>query len=703
MGNLKFIELAHEYANQSHHINQVTNIQLDEANKKASFTATFKLNFPSAITGDETEFGVRREEKVKFEFCEKFPSKAPFITLRKDFPRDFEHINPNSEVVNPCIYDANLNELLQQPCFFDGILDQMAFWLDKTVTNSLFDQSQGWEPMRSDNCEGEIEFPISFVEKQLVDGINTSTVTYWILDNKNTYFYVRKEKQLQNVNKNNISYLIPFMSESVADRYYPNNINTYCDLVDFCKKVHISNLDEYLSKNYKLLEKVFYVFITLFVLRPAKVIGTNLDYEIMNFAINVKTLEKTKNGKKIQHGTKVYTLSSKESPSKELLEKFSGLNKKTTNKDMTITQIGCGSLGSKIILHLARTGITDNINLVDKGFFNAHNYARHGLSNANFIYAKKSLLLRDSLIEMGLKNIKFSDKDVKDLEEALHENQILIDSTADISVRNFLINENIKSEVIYTVLHQLATFGLVFIEGKDRSVRIDDLMVEFYYLCFCHEELSKLIRTNNIKYEAIGQGCGSLTTIVSDATISLQAASMANIIQNRLEYGSKDFGELYIGQIQNNINISWQNLEVLPPVILNESTYNMQVRVSPRVIDMIKEETKRHLPNETGGVLVGHISLVNRTFTIVDFIDAPEDSKRSPSYFELGRLGLKDKIESYEIKTNGLLTYIGTWHSHPLGGGASITDKRMKEKLTKDRKNCPSVCLIYSNGDYITF
>lgn len=108
-----------------------------------------------------------------------------------------------------------------------------------------------------------------------------------------------------------------------------------------------------------------------------------------------------------------------------------------------------------------------------------------------------------------------------------------------------------------------------------------------------------MIRTNNVKYEAIGQGCGSLTTIVSDATISLQAASMANIIQNRLE-----FWRLYIGQIQNNINISWQNLDVLPPVILNESTYNMQVRVSARVINMIKEESKKHLQNETGGVLI---------------------------------------------------------------------------------------------------
>jgi integrative and conjugative element protein (TIGR02256 family) len=178
---------------------------------------------------------------------------------------------------------------------------------------------------------------------------------------------------------------------------------------------------------------------------------------------------------------------------------------------------------------------------------------------------------------------------------------------------------------------------------------------------------------------------------------------MANIIQNRLEYGSKEFGELYIGKIENNINLSWQNFKVLPPLILIENTYNMHARVSPRVIDMIKEEAKKNLPNETGGVLIGHISLVNKTFTIIDFIDAPEDSKRSPSYFELGTIGLKDKIESCEVKTNGLLTYIGTWHTHPNGGGPSGTDKKMKEKLMKDRGNCPSVCLIYSSDGFLTF
>ena len=700
MVNFYFIELAHEYTKQSHHISHVTDIKVDEANKKASFTTTFKLEFPSAIAGDETEFGVRREEKVTFEFCERFPSKAPFITLRKDFPRDFEHINPNSEVVNPCIYERNLSELLQQPKFFDEILDQMAFWLDKTVTNTLFDKSQGWEPMRTDANDGLIQYPTSLAEKSINTGIRCIGIQY---NFTHKIYALLMELKIENLNKTDNSVSMPFVSQRVVSKYYPNNISTYQNLVEFCKKVHISDFDEHLTKHYKILEKISFVFITLFVKRPEKVIGSNSNFEIINFAINVKSLEKTKSGKKIQHGAKVYTLATVESPSRELLAKFSGLSKISTNKNMTITQIGCGSLGSKIIMHLSRTGITNNINLIDNGLFSAHNYARHALSFAGHIFSYKSNLLKNSLSEMGLFNINSKVDDIKDLKEEIKDNQILIDSTADISVRNFLVDAEIKSEVIYTVLHQLGTVGLVFIESKNRVVRVDDIMVDFYYQCYYYDSLSKLIKNNNVKYETLGQGCGSLTTIVSDATISLQAASMANIIQNRLEYGSNEFGELYIGRIENNINLSWQNLQTHPPLVLNETDYNMQVRISPRVTEKIELEVKRNLPNETGGVLIGHISLVNKTFTIVDFIDAPEDSKRSATYFELGTKGLKDKIEAYEERTNGLLTYIGTWHSHPLGGGPSSTDKRMKEKLIKDRENCPSVCLIYSKNRFMTF
>ncbi|RXJ79340.1 Mov34/MPN/PAD-1 family protein [Arcobacter sp. F2176] len=702
MVNINFINLAYSYTHKSDHISSVSEIKIDEANKKASFTATFVLKFPSAITDKETKFGVRQKEPVTFEFSEQFPLKAPFITLRKDFPRVFEHINPNKDVVNPCIYEGDLNELLQQPGFFDEVLDQMATWLDKTTTNSLFNRDQGWEPMRSDELHGIIEYPTSVVEEFINTGINIAGISYKF--KKEKFKVTIEEYKPESLNNTDTSALIPFISEDIAEQYYPNSINIYQDLVDFCKKVHIPDLDKYLVEHYKVLQRLSFVFVTLFVKRPAKVIGTNLDCEIMNFAINVKTLKITKTAAKIQYGAKVYTLGTIECPSKNLLAKFSGLSTKNIKKGMTITQIGCGSLGSKIIMHLGRTGITDNINLIDNGVFSAHNHARHALCNTKYLLSNyKSELLFAALSEMGLENVRHSENDIKDIKKLIKENQVLIDSTADISVRNFLVDDEIKSEVIYTVLHNLGTVGLVFIEGKDRNVRIDDIVIEFYLLCFHNDTLSQLICTSNVQYQTVGQGCGSLTTIVSDATISLQASAMANIIQKRLENGSSELGELYIGSIENNININWQSLNINTPMILHDDTYDMQVRISPRVVNKIKEESSIHFPNETGGVLIGHISLINKTFTIVELIDAPADSTRSPGYFKLGTLGLLENIANYEERTNGLLTYIGTWHSHPQGGGASRTDFNMKNKLIKDREDFPSVCLIYSQKKFLTY
>lgn len=704
MDNFDFIKKAHEYASKSHHIKQVSEIKVDEANKIASFTATFILKFPSGIQDATTKFGVRREEPVKFEFNEQFPSKAPFITLRKDFPRDFEHINPNKKVVNPCIYEGNLNELLQQPKFFDEILDQMAVWLDKTTTNTLFNVSQGWEPMRTDFAHGIIEYPRSVAENLLKqnDGINLIGASYKF--EKDKFSVTIKEFENSKLNKDNVSVIIPYISERVADKYYPNSVDIYEDLKQFCEKVHINDLDNFFLGYSKELEKVSYVFLMLCVKRPAKVIGRDSNYELLNFAINVQSLQTTKKGAKIRYGAKVYTLSTIESPSQELLAKFSGLSQKSTMKDMIITQIGCGSLGSKIIMHLARTGITDKIKLIDNGVFSSHNHARHGLSNVKYLPTDfKSQLMYFALREMGSIQIKPLINDVKDVKNSIKEGQVLIDSTADISVRNFLMDGEIKSEVIHTVLHNYGRVGLVFIEGKDRKIRIDDIVAEFYLLCFRTPELSELITNNKAQYETVGQGCGSITTIVSDATISLQASAMANIIQKRLEYGSKEIGELYIGTLRDDINLFWNKFDIQPPVILSDEIYNMQVRVSSEVIKKIEAESKLHYPNETGGVLVGHISIVNNVYTIVDLIDATEDSIRKPTYFELGTKGLKSKITEYVEKTNGLLTYIGTWHSHPRGGGPSQMDLNMKKKLMEDREDCPSVCLIYSNGEFITF
>ena len=692
-----FIELAYNQTKKSHHTTDETSkIDYTKNGTEAIFTTIFKLEFPSSITGESTELGVKRFEEVTFIFDKDFPYKAPTIFLRDDFPKVFAHINPTEKKVNPCIYEGSNDELLQKPNFFFELLDQVASWLDKATCNDLIDYEQGWEPMRTDFVNGIIFYPLSYISN---DASHIQQLGIYYDINENNFIHATLE-QFDNskFNKNNHSLLIPFSSTRNSNIFYPNDIFNYKDLINFAKKIELNDIFLKIGKYHKQLKKIALLFITIFVKRPIPLIGSNSDIEILNFAIEVKFDKSCRN---IKSNSKVYTLANIEPPSKELLRKFSGLNQiHSIEKDMKIIQLGCGSLGSKIITHIARTGLTDNITLIDNDSFNSHNHARHTLTNITSGF--KSEQLSNAISKFGLVNIKPIVNDIRNCIDIIKNNAILIDSTADFSIRNFLINTNIKSEVIHTILHNLSTYGLVFIESKNRAVRLDDLLAYFYLLCYEKNELSVIIKSDKTEYQTVGQGCGSLTTITTDSEISYLAAAMAIQIQKELQKGlSKDTGKLNIGNIKSNLDLKWLNFEIKAPLVLVDKLFNYEVRINQDVVSKILNDSVNYNPLETGGILIGNISLINKVISIVGLIDAPVDSKRTKYYFELGIEDLKDNILDLETKTNGLLTYIGTWHSHPLGGSASSKDLETKSQLIKDRESFPTICLINSNGNIL--
>jgi len=89
-------------------------------------------------------------------------------------------------------------------------------------------------------------------------------------------------------------------------------------------------------------------------------------------------------------------------------------------------------------------------------------------------------------------------------------------------------------------------------------------------------------------------------------------------------------------------------------------------------------------------VLVGSVFLYARTVVVTGVIPAPLDSIEERDRFVLGIGGLKRAISSIEQKTNGKVTYLGTWHSHPLAGGASLIDKATYQKLVRVRRREPT-------------
>jgi integrative and conjugative element protein (TIGR02256 family) len=73
------------------------------------------------------------------------------------------------------------------------------------------------------------------------------------------------------------------------------------------------------------------------------------------------------------------------------------------------------------------------------------------------------------------------------------------------------------------------------------------------------------------------------------------------------------------------------------------------------------------LPNETGGVLIGHFDTSASIAYIVDTLPAPADSKEYPVHYIRGSAGLRNGVESVKARTATMLHYIGDWHSHPNG------------------------------------
>jgi len=686
-----WVEKAHRYAEQHPSIVSLNNPSSPKKGQY-TFTATFNVNLPGTydLKGITPE-GVQKEEPVDFEFSDNFPYRAPKIYLRDNFPRNFPHINPSQKRVIPCVYDGNLSELLQQPKWFDAILDQITDWLEQAAAGSLINPSQGWEPMRSDNFDGFVNYDLNYLynEVEKSDSGWVGTARFYSLPNIYGYQIYNNE----NLKDNETLFLILSSKLGfIVDKYIPNYFSTFGELCTYARDCYINNFRDQVDKNikqYNLYEKKL-IFITLAVRRPFHLIGSDQSIEFLNYAIKLKFSKK----QRVHLKSSIYYLRHLERCNPELLRKFSGVDIK--NK-YNIVQVGCGSLGSKICLHLTRNGYT-NFHLVDNGLFLPHNNARHALVG-DWYPRFKTEILKDTLVRLGAR-VNSTSVDVLTPINKIKEKSIFIDSSASISLRNQLSKSKINGYVIHTALYNHGKLSLFLCEGTDRNPRIDDLIVALYTACLYNNKLRSQFLTEQSILVSTGQGCGSYTTIASDSRISLSSASLASKIQLCLNENRDESGEILIGKINDfDMAISWQNLKSEKIIVVPlKKEDDLEIRVFNNVFTEMEAAANQHSPDETGGVLIGHISLINNTITITELIPAPEDSICTPTYFELGIKGLKNKVLNIERNTNGLLTYVGTWHSHLNGGSASNTDKTTKERIIFLRDYEPTVCLILSQG-----
>jgi hypothetical protein len=401
--------------------------------------------------------------------------------------------------------------------------------------------------------------------------------------------------------------------------------------------------------------------------------------------------------------------------SPQLLARTSGLASADTSKPLVI--LGCGSLGSKIALHLGRAGF-GAMTFVDNESMSPHNAARHALVEPISVLAPpcKVTLMKTAFEALSHVQTRAFDVDavavfadpVQFSRAVPQDGALIVDATASLKVLasetlSVAMNES-AARLARVALYGQGRCAVVLLEGRSRSGRVDDLTAFLFEHCRHEIALRAGVAGDGSDPTRVfvGDNCRSLTAPMSDATVSRAAAMVGLQLERWLVDGLPVEARLCVGVADaSGVGMSWISTALGPTTVLDVvDDGGWKIRVLHPVVQAIHADAIHWSPKETGGALLGRISHENRTITIAGIVNAPPDSIREPARFVLGTDGLVQGLREAHGNSVGYLAFIGTWHSHPQGGPHSGIDRETLRNIAENAGGLPAVSLVWTPTEF---
>ena len=349
-------------------------------------------------------------------------------------------------------------------------------------------------------------------------------------------------------------------------------------------------------------------------------------------------------------------------------ERFFGRGKLSENLiNSKILIIGCGALGSTLAEILVRGGCKyvalDDFDYVASGNLCRSKYDLQNLNNRKIESLKSNLINISPYV--NIINIPLKLNHYSDMDEFLNE---YIDFVFDCST---------DTEVTYS-LDKSSFVGKVF------SLSITNNAKEL--ICVSGNDITR--KTNHL-YEFLGNeepsyfegtGCGYPTFKANYNDISsLMNLAMMNI---NFQIDKSSFSDNFI--IQQDFENGFKKLKIRGYQEFFEDSSLNYLYISNETLCKIKEQLSHYYPDEFGGVFVGY---KEGNLTIIDDVLIPDDFENGRTVFIRHPGTLNDRLELIFNKTDGKITYIGEWHSHPNAQALpSLTDINAMDKIAKDQK-----------------
>ncbi len=678
---------------------------LDWGNDKIAVSYEVGVDLPSL--GNFEDIDIREKEPIILVFdLINYPLSAPKVfTDRLDFPkRNLAHlyIAVNNRPSGFCYVRGNADEWYANKRIEDLII-RISNWLRDAATGELTENGEQFEPLRLEGYTGTIIYDYNTLTG-IVNGDNafhfkeqlavalferpkqTERYTYKfikLLTAGNVLTTIKevdeeRKKDKEDVTRKNYHYAYVLWNEedTVNKGYYVNLPRSWKEFKSFCDfyNLNYSQLEEFIATSDGNSFVHFPVIVG--IRRPKPLIGYPSNIEFINLRFRVD-VDDVKDGK-IVNNIPIDLLSHNQPLTIQQVSRISGCKIDVNSR---IAVFGCGALGSKVVLHLARSGQT-NLTLIDPDQLSPHNLVRHALFGEDEGENKATALAERIKKIYPYETLKIysgpSFKDgMIDKKETFDKYNWVLDFTASEAFFNKLtiVKSMDEGNVASASISDFGNLGVLYKEGVNRNPRIDDLQAYLYSLSAHDKKVSDwlqreqlAINGNNITVR-VGVGCNSETTVLSDDKISSHASYFSGVLKREMTASSPD-GKIYLNRIieDQDYTIETQVTSVKPFRVLSAlNDPKWAVRFKDGLIEQIEQVSFKAGKKETGGVFVGICNYKTKTIHVIGCISAPIDSKADATQFIRGYEGLPDEIREIQNNSGAQIGYIGEWHSHPDG------------------------------------
>lgn len=669
-----------------------------ESNLSKGIFIHAKVVISLPTNGVYDQLDIKEEEDILIYLKENYPYFAPSILfVRLHFSTEkIPHLNygiPGTEIkmLNPCLFRGDINEWYYQngPKKF---CDRINEWFSDLVNGELM-KDDGFETLRTENVNAILEIDYDYLDKYISNykrGYGVSI--FQMIKIRSKYFKMLNLEYSKNNDTNIIPCLFLFDREEVVDSYVNYQFEKVSDLRKFpCGRLINFGIRKIRGKYFdsKKQNKLKNIVLILAVHRPMQVIGSFSNYEYIAVLMTYDANREDIDNFSIEKLAVIQSINKK---TMERLSKTQKIEKKP------VVLFGCGALGSKISLHLARMGYTRQ-HLYDNDIFLPHNLVRHSQSSNYLIGASKSKVMESVINNFSLLNeSKGYEMDIFDLKEI--PEGILIDCTASKRILYWSISSKvIKNSMIRTEIYLDGKMGLTLIEGNQRNPDVLDMMIELYAKALENETICHWLNYESVEdvIYHIGFGCSSDTMVLDDATISNHASIIPGLINKMryLEAGMACINIFDVDNFENNKTI-FHKLESME---IFEIGKGWSVHIQKSIYEKIKNYANEQLEN--AGLWIGRIDNKINRITIVDtFI--PVDNIRCKNNVVMGKEKVNLYLEEISKKTNNLIGYIGEWHTH-ISNSASPSKQDLGVFNEMKQKKCDFLMTIVSTTEINNF